>query len=82
MYLEIMSLVYPMPVVAILREYCSRLSLIELREYAMVTYEALTDLSLYHNDQLATGTPAHQILPGAFLDILFGGSLQRSGTLF
>ena len=77
-----MSLVYPMPVVAILRKHCSTLSLMELRQYAMITYEAVTDLSLYHRDYLAVGTPAHQILPGAFLDILYGGSSQRSGKIY
>ena len=74
-----MSLVYPMPVIAILRKHCSTLSLMELRQYAMITYEAVTDLSLYHRDYLAVGTPAHQILPGALLDVLFGGSTQRTG---
>ena len=74
-----MSKVYPMPVIAILREHCANLSLMDLREYAMITYEAITDLSLYHNDCLVVGTPAHQILPGAFLDIIYGGSAQRSG---
>ena len=75
-----MSLVYPLPVIAILRQHCSTLSLMELREYAVITYEAITDLSLFHKDCLAVGTPAQQILPGAFLDILFGGTTRRPGT--
>ena len=76
-----MSQVYAMPVIAILREKCSELSLMELRERVLLICEAITDLSLFHTDLLAIGTPAHQILPGALLDILYNGSSYRPGIV-
>ena len=69
-------------VVAILRKRCADLSLLELREYSAITYEAITDLSFFSEADLAIGTPVRAALPGAMLDILFGGSSERSGTLY
>ena len=66
-------------VIAILRRRCSQLSLMELREYSVITYEAITDLCFLSEEDLAVGTPVHAALPGAFLDILYGGSANRQG---
>ena len=74
-----MDLIYPPPVISILRKRCTELSLIELQEYVILTFEAITDLSLLPTDVLAAGTPLHDILPGLFLDIFYGGSSNRSG---
>ena len=79
-------MIYPPPVIAILRKRCTELSLMELQEYVVLTFEAITDLGLFPSDVLAAGTPLHDILPGLFLDIFYGGSSNRSGkysiTLF
>ena len=72
-------MIYPAPVIAILRKRCTELSLIELQEYVILTFEAITDLYLLSSDVLAAGTPLHDILPGLFLDIFYGGSSNRSG---
>ena len=74
-----MDVIYPPPVISILRKRCTELSLIELQEYVVLTFEAITDLSLLPIDVLAVGTPLHDILPGVFLDIFYGGSSNRSG---
>ena len=66
-------------VIAILRRRCAQLSLMELREYSIITYEAITDLCFLSEDDLVVGTPVHAALPGAFLDILYGGSANRRG---
>ena len=81
MYLEIMDLVFSPEVVALLRRKCADLSLLELREYSAITYEAITDLQFLSEEDLAVGTPVRVALPGAFLDILYGGSSKRQGIL-
>ena len=77
-----MDHVFSHDVIAILRKRCADLSLLQLREYSAITYEAITDLSFFSEADLAIGTPVHAALPGAILDILFGGSSDRQGTLF
>ena len=80
LYLEIMAIVFSPEVIAILRRKTADLSLIELREYSAITFEAITDLQFLSEEDLAVGTPIHSALPGAFLDILYGGSSNRPGT--
>ena len=81
LYLEIMDHVFDPNVIEILRRRCSDLSLLELREYSAITYEAITDLRFFSEADLAVGTPVHAALPGAMLDVLFGGSSDRQGNL-
>ena len=77
-----MDHVFNPTVIEILRRRCSDLSLLELREYSAITYEAITDLRFFSEADLAVGTPVRAALPGAILDILFGGSSKRQGTLY
>ena len=77
-----MDHVFNPDVIAILRKQCANLSLLELREYSAITYEAITDLRFLSEADLEVGTPVRAALPGAMLDILFGGSSNRQGTLF
>ena len=73
-----MDLVYSPAVISILRKRCTELSLIELQEYVILTFEAITDLFLIPTDALVVGTPVHDMLPGLFLDIFYGGSSNRA----
>ena len=75
-----MDHVFHPDVITILRERCAELSLMELREYTAITLEAITDLFFFSETDMAVGTPVHSALPGAFLDILYGGSANRKGT--
>ena len=75
-----MDHVFHPDVIKILRKRCAELSLMELREYSAITLEAITDLFFFSESDMEVGTPAHSALPGAFLDILYGGSAQRKGT--
>ena len=77
-----MNHVFNHDVIAILRKRCANLSLLELREYSAITYEAITDLRFFSEADLVVGTPVRAALPGAILDILFGGSAERQGTLW
>ena len=76
-----MAIVFPPEVIAILRRRTVDMSLLELREYSAITYEAITDLQFFSEADLAAGTPIHSALPGVFLDIFYGGSSNRQGTL-
>ena len=75
-----MDHVFHPDVITILRKRCAELSLMELREYTAITLEAITDLFFFSETDMAVGTPVHSALPGAFLDILYGGSANRKGT--
>ena len=75
-----MDHVFHPDVITILRKRCSELSLMELREYSVITFEAITDLFFLSEADMAVGTPVHSALPGAFLDILYGGAAQKKGT--
>ena len=77
-----MDHVFHPDVITILRKRCSELSLMELREYSVITFEAITDLFFLSEADMAVGTPVHSALPGAFLDILYGGSAQRKGIFY
>ena len=74
-----MDRVFHPDVITILRKRCAELSLMELREYSAITFEAITDLYFFSEADMAIGTPVHSALPGVFLDILYGGSANRKG---